>query len=216
MKTTKINQQKTSDKVWINEAGQEVPVNRLTKHEKDVERATAGLAKRALLVQDQIADLKRVIHDTCLKLYTSFLAEYNVEKVGKGKGGMTFFNFDRSIKIELQAKEPLSFDDNTIGLAKAKLEELLEDGLQSAKDFVKPLVMDAFNNSKGKLDPKQVLGLRRHKDRIKDARYSEACDLIDKAIRRSATKQYYKIWIKDAAGQYQDVQLNFATLSLED
>lgn len=213
MKTLTINQQKPADKIWKDEAGQQIPFNRINSHEKDLERSTAILAKQALVAQDVLMKLKKDIQETCIKLYVGFLNHHKVDKVGKGKGGMTFFNFDRSIKIELQSKEPLSFDDNTIELAKSKLEELLEDGLQSAKDFVKPLVMDAFNNSKGKLDPKQVLGLRRHKERIKDVRYSEAMDLIDLAIRKNATKQYYKVWIKDASGQYQDVQLNFASIN---
>ena len=72
--------------------------------------------------------------------------------------------------------------------------------------------MSAFETSRGKLDTKKVLSLKRHASRIKDKRYHEAMDLIDKAIRKPESKTYFRVWEKDENGQYKSVDLNFSSI----
>lgn len=211
MTKLKINQQKPTSPLWNDENGTAIPYNRTTKYERSAERATASLAKQALVLNASLTAFKQGLKQKALELYEQFCAE-NGGTIGKGKGGASFFNFDRSIKIEVRVNEPISFDENTIGLAKQKLDELLSDGLVDAKDFVKPLVMEAFQTTAGKLDTKRILGLQRHASRITDPRYAEAMALISKAIRRSSTKEYFQVWIKNEAGEYVDVQLNISAL----
>ena len=87
---------------------------------------------------------------------------------------------------------------------------MLFDNLYSiSSQFVGVL---AFTTSGGKLDAKNVLGLRRYADRITDPRYTEAMTLIDKAIRKPESKEYFRVWVKDNSGEYQDLQLNFSAL----
>ncbi|MBC7399821.1 MAG: DUF3164 family protein [Mucilaginibacter sp.] len=209
----KINQQKSTSLNWIDEAGSSIPYNRTTNYERNAERTTAKLAKSALALNANLTLFKSLFITEACKLYEAFCKENN-GKIGQGKGNATFYNFDRSIKIEVAIQEAIVFDENTIELAKAKLDDVLNDGLEGAKDFIKPLVMDAFKNTGGHLDTKRVLGLRRYSDRVQDSRYKEAMELIDKAIRKPKSKEYYRVWLKDAQGQYQDVQLNFTSIQL--
>lgn len=210
----KLNQQKSSNSMWLDEAGTSIPYNRTTPYERKAERVTVKLAKEAIRLNKLLTEYKDTIRHEVEELYELFLAENN-GTIGKNKGGATFFNFDRSIKIEVSVQDLISFDPNLIELAKAKLDEVLNDGLNGAKEFVKPLLMDAFKTSNGKLDTKRVLGLRRYADRVKDARYDEAMALIDKSIRRPKTREYFRVWVKDEAGEYQDIQLNFANIKNE-
>lgn len=207
-----INQQKSSDSTWTDEAGNAIPYNRTTTFERSVERNLAQIAKKAVSIHANLTDFKDELQQKAEELYEQFIKENGGKAPGKGKGGATFYNFDRSIKVEVAISEPPTFDENTIELAKAKLNEVLEDGLNGAKDYVKPLVMDAFQTSNGNLDHKRVLGLRRYAERINDARYTEAMSLIDKSIRRPRSKEYYRVWLKDSTGEYQNVQLNFSAV----
>lgn len=206
-----INQQKPSSPQWIDEAGTAIPYNRTTNYERKAERFTGKYAKQALNLNEALTAFKTALSKEVDELYDAFVKEKGSE-LGKGKGSITIYNFDRSIKIVCSVKEAITFDENTIALAKAKLDEVLNDGLQSAKDFVKPLVMDAFNNSKGNLDVKRVLGLKKYASKVSDKRYQEAMDLIDQSIRRPKSKEYHQVFIKDAAGEYINVQLNFASV----
>jgi hypothetical protein len=70
------------------------------------------------------------------------------------------------------------------------------------------MVMHAFETTRGKMDVKKILALKRYADRISDTRYSEAMKLIDEAIRRPSTATYYKVIVKNEHGQFVYVPLN--------
>lgn len=215
MKKITINQQKSSSPLWRDETGMEIPFNRITPYERLAERTTAKLAKEAEKVHNGLTEFKTLIKNEAIKLYEAFCKENN-GKIGQGKGNATFYNFDRSIKFEVAVNEAISFDENTIALAKTKLDDLLSEGLGGAKEWVKELVMDAFQTSGGKLDPKKILGLRRHAQRINDPRYDEVMKLIDKGIRKPKSKEYFRVWVRASNGEYDDIQLNFSAIGVED
>lgn len=205
----KVNQQKSSEQLWKDETGMQIPYARVSGYERKAERVLSKVAKDAIRLNAALASYKDSFRQEAQELYELFLKE-NGGKVGKGNA--TFYNFDRSLKVEVSVHDQISFDENLINLAKQKLDEVLNEGLDGAKDFIKPLVMDAFNTSNGKLDTKRVLGLRRHASRIKNAHYDEAMALIDKAIRRPSTREYYRVWVRDDKGEYKSVDLNFSSI----
>jgi hypothetical protein len=206
----KITKQTSKDKQWTDEAGNTIPFDRTTKYERAAENTVYSIATKAHKIHEALAEFKDTIRAEADRLYALFTKENG--QIGKGKGSATFFNFDRSIKVSVKVNDQITFDENTLDLAKTKLDELLNDGLKGAKDFVKPLVMDAFHQTNGRLDTKRVLGLRRYADRVRDPRYAEAMSLIDKAVRRPSSKEYFQVWVRDANGEYQDIQLNFASI----
>jgi len=213
MTTLTVNQQKSSDKVWLDEAGNGIPYDRTKGSERANERKLPSLAKERIKLREALELHKKKCFDIGMELYQIFIDENGGKAPkSKGKGNITRYNFDRSIKIEIKVNEAIQFDEALLQLAKDKLDDLLNDGLQSAKDFIKPLVMDAFNNSGGNLDTKRVLGLRRYADRIPDKRYREAMDLIDQAIRKPESKEYFSLYVKNDKGEYVDVHLNFSNI----
>lgn len=213
MKTLSINQQKPSADKWMDESGSLIPYKRVTPFERNAEKKLSSIAKGAMDLNSRLIAFKTKVKEEVLTLFEQFVAEND----GKaGKGNKQLFNFDRSIKVELDVKENIIIDESFVSLAKGELEELVSDGLTGAQDWIEPLVMDAFNTAGGKLDYKKVLGLKKHQSRIKDARFDKAMDFISKGIRRPSSKQYFRVYVRDEAGEYQSIKLNFSDVETED
>jgi hypothetical protein len=207
----KITKQTSKDEKWKDESGTAIPYNRITAFERSSEVTLYNLAVNANRINATLTEFKAKVKKEATRLYAQFLKE-NGGIIGKGKGGATFFNFDRSIKVEVSVNDQIVFDENTIGLAKNEMDLLMEEGLEGAKDFIKPILMDAFSTSNGKLDTKKVLGMKKWRSRVNHPRFDQMCEYIDKSIRIPSTKEYFRIWVRDEAGEYQNIQLNFASI----
>jgi len=90
---------------------------------------------------------------------------------------------------------------------------LLKDNLGKAADWIEPLILSAFEKSRGELDTDKVLSLKKHAKRITDPRYHKAMEYIDQAINRPTSKQYERVWVRNASGQYENIQLNFSAIN---
>lgn len=203
--------QTTKQAAWKDENGVVVPVNRLTKGEKLREKSAYQLVKQALDLNDRLEAFKGTIREVCLEVERIASEEMTVNREAM-KGNITWFNFDRSIKIERSISEPMSFDDMTITAAKAKLDEFLNQAIESKFDFAKEMIISAFETTKGKLDPKKITPLTRYEKRVNHPLFSEACRLIQQAIRRPDSKTYYRVWQKDGEGKYKAIELNFSNI----
>lgn len=207
----KYNQQKASDKVWTDESGTEIPYNRTTKVERLHERSSAKIAKAALDVNKRLVAFNDLISQLSQEAFDAYMKSKGIEK--KTKGNFTWYNFDRSIKIEINVNEPIVFDSLTITAAKEKLDEFLDANIESKNAFIKQMIIDAFETQRsGSLDTKQVLKLTSYEDKVKSPKFSEAIKLIREAIRRPKSKTYRRVWILDEAGKYQNVELNLSSL----
>lgn len=198
--------------MWNDEKGIAIPSNRVTKAEKFKEKASTGVAKKALKLSEDLIAFKTACKEACEKAYQKDL------EAGKAstKGGYTLYNFDKSVKIERTMNEAITFDENIIGAAKEKFDEFLTAGTQGIDEMVRALIMDAFSSTrKGKLDSKKIMSLLSYKERINEKKYPafhEALRLIEESIRRPDSKTYYRIWIKDNTNEYQNIDLNFSSI----
>lgn len=196
---------------WIDASGVQVPYSRTTKTERSKESSAAKLLKIAQGVEAQLVEFKAAIQSACETFYKEVLKEHNADKRER-KGNFTWYNFDKSIRVEVNATERIEFKSPEIGLAKEKLDSFIEEGLGTTDAFIKELVNDAFQNTKGSLDPKKVLSLLKHRSKTKAVKFHEALDLIEKSIERNSSKTYYKIAIKGNSGEYEYVKLNFSEI----
>lgn len=203
--------QTTKQPTWKDENGVTVPVNRLTKGEKLREKNAHQLVKQAEDLNKRLEAFKAQIREMCSEVERVASEELTVNRESL-KGNITWFNFDRSIKIERSISEPMTFDDLTITAAKYKLDEFLNDAIESKFDFAKEMIISAFETTKGKLDPKKITPLTRYEKRVNHKLFSEACALIQAAIRRPDSKTYYRVWQKDDEGKYKAVELNFSNI----
>ena len=205
---------KTKDQIWKDETGMTIPVNRVTKAERLTERKTAQIVKKALDLNSRLKDFKRFIKDTAKEIYNAHLKENGGKEKTDYKGNFTFYNFDRSVKVEVNVSEPIEFDDIHIQLAQEKLQEFLENNINADNEFIKQLVLDAFKTRRGKLDTKRVLNLTRYVDKVKDPLFKEAVELINKSIRRRPSRMYFRVFVKDDNGSYQNIDLNLSSVEV--
>lgn len=207
----KYTHQKSTDKLWIDESGQEIPYNRITKNERLNERLASKIAKEALSTHHKLVAFNKLITDYSHQAYDAFMKSKDIHK--KRKGNFLWFNFDRSIKIEIDVNSKIDFDSLTITAAKHKLDEFLDLTIKTEEEFVKDIIIGAFETKRsGDLDTKQVMKLTSYESRIKSPLFHEAMKLIRSAIRRPTSKTYRRISIKDENGKYQTIVLNASSL----
>ena len=208
-----IKQFTAKDKTWIDESGSLIPYNRTTPTERQREKSAFQLAKKAININNLLSDFKEFVSLATEEVLND-AREANEVKLDL-KGNYTWYNFDRSIKIQVDISEPIKFDEIQIAAAKEKLMNLIRTNI-SGDEFIISIVEDAFQTSTGRLDPKKILGLRKHSKRIKStllkAQWDETMSLIDESITRPKSKSYYKIWIKNSEGKYDGVELNFSAI----
>jgi|AntRauMFilla1563_2_1112583.scaffolds.fasta_scaffold00097_8 hypothetical protein len=204
-------QQRSKSQFWQDEAGISIPYNRVNKVERLHERLAAKIAKEAIATNKKLAALNELLKEYSQQAYDAYLNSEGIDPANR-KGNFIWHNFDGSIKIEVNVNEPIVFDSLIITAAKHKLDEFLDVQLASKNEFVKAMVIEAFETSRGKMDTKKVLGLTKHEERVNAPLFSEAVALINKAIRRPKSKTYRRVWLKDSEGQYQAVELNLSSL----
>jgi hypothetical protein len=205
-------EQTTKMQHWTDETGQIIPIGRITDLERFKERNAIKLVKESTKVSNAIAELKELVKNVCNDVYERHMKQSNVQPDKQGKGNYTWWNFDRTIKITVKINEQIAFDDLTIAAAKIKFDEFLENTIVAKDDFVKEMVSSAFEARGGKLDVKQVLSLIKYKSKVKNELFQEAIKLLEESIRRPKSKTYFQIWTKDDAGEYQLINLDFASL----
>lgn len=197
--------------MWNDEAGVSIPFNRITKAERLMERHSAKILRDATAVNAKLVALRDTISELSMEAYEAFMEEKNSNK--ESKGNFTWYNFNRSIKVEVSISEAIQFDDLTITAAKEKFQQFLEENVTSKIDFVKQMITDAFETQRNaKLDAKRVLSLIRYESKINNALFSEAVKLIQESIRRPKSKTYFRVWVKDESGAYKNVELNLSSL----
>jgi hypothetical protein len=202
----------SKDTIWIDESNASIPFNRITPTEKLFERSSAKLLKVALSLNKQLVEFKKLIQEASAEAFDAFMKSKEIIK--ESKGNFTWYNFNRSIKIEVSNSEPIKFDDLTILAAKDYLDQFLNENIESKNEFVKDMIKDAFSTQRnGQLDVKQVLKITKYKVRVGNELFTKACDCIIEAIRRPTSKTYFRIWVKDESGQYNNVELNISSIN---
>jgi hypothetical protein len=196
---------------WQDEAGKTMPYSSIKNSEKVYEMELFAVAKKALKVHNELEKLKAFIQASVNKCIDAFHRDYKGKKT-EFKGNYTIRNFNDTIKVEVSVSNPISFDDMTIQKARETFKEFLADGVTTKDDTIKQMVLDAFETSRGRLDVDKIMSLKRYSDRIDDPRWKKAMKLIDQAIRRPSTAKYFRVWVKDDAGKYQNITLALANV----
>jgi Protein of unknown function (DUF3164) len=202
---------KPKDKFWIDESGTQIPVNRINRVERLHERYAGKIIKQALDLNKRLLAFNQMLSELSQDAFDAYMASKGIDK--KTKGNFTWFNFDRSVKIEVNVNEPIVFDSLVITAAKHKLDLFLDQSIDSKNNFVKAMIIEAFETQRnGYLDVKQVLKLTSYENRIKHPLFTEAIKLIREAIRRPKTKIYRRVWLKNSDGKYKIVELNLSKM----
>ncbi|MDZ4210433.1 MAG: DUF3164 family protein [Methylotenera sp.] len=202
--------QTRKDKQWYDESGNLIPFARLTKLEVMRESEISKILKDAIFINKKLREFKDAVRDASERIVQEFMEQKNLESIGKGN--VTLYNFDRSVKVEVSISDRIEFDDLTMKACKEKFDSFLADNVEERQQFIKEMVNDAFSTSRGKLDSKKVMGLLKYESKVKDAKFQEAMTLLKESIRRPDSRTYYRVWLKDGSGEYQNIDLNFSSI----
>ena len=205
------NFQKQNAPAWIDEAGIQLPAKRLLKSEKFAERKAEKLFKSATKVRQLLESLKAEMTEEC-KAVMEQVYDDNGQDPDKSKGNFTWYNFDHSMKIEVNIQDRTEFDETLIQLAKNKLDEFLDNSVTTDDEFIKQFVVDAFSKQRGGLDAKKVLSLLRYRSKVSNPLFQEAIALVEKSIRHPDSKRYFRLWVRNIEGQYEAINLNFSNI----
>lgn len=201
-------------KKWIDENGLEIPANRITKSEKLKEQAAERLLKKAKKLSKELAAFKDEVASTADEILELVFDENGASREGH-KGNFSFYNFDRTIKLEVDNQERIEFDDALIAVAKQHFDEFLTNSSTGVDEMIRQLILDAFSTSRGRLDTKKVLSLVKYRQRVpanKYPQFHQAIDAVEKAICRPDSKLYFRIAERDTEGKYKPVNLNFSAI----
>ena len=207
-----LKQQTKANPIWVDEKGMEVQFKRTSECERLKEKEAFRIAKEAVGLNKELTEFKERLRGSVDKVVKVFMKENGIDIIGKGKGNFTFFNFDRSIKIEVNNNDTIVFDEMLIAGAKAKLDVFLSDNVSTTDEVIKALVMDAFSSQKGKLDTKKVLSLLKYRSKVVNKVFIEALDMVEKAMSINGSKTYYKVALLQEDGSYEYIKLDLSSI----
>ena len=128
------------------------------------------------------------------------------------KGSYSLFCFNRTIKVERSVHGNPTFDESTIEAAKIKFDQYMNENISGTEDFIKDMIIEAFESRNGQLDKNRINKLVGYKNRSKVKLFQEACDLLSTAARYSSSSIYYRVWEKDQNGKYKNLDIQFSSL----
>jgi hypothetical protein len=203
--------QTTKDKMWIDEAGISIPLNRVTKAEKLKERNVGKLLKEFQSYRKHGLKVMDLAIKLCNETYEAEMLEKGVESEAL-QTGYTFYCFNRAVKVERNVRGNPTYDDATMKAAKIKFDEYMAVNVSGSEEFIKDMILSAFESKNGQFDKNRINKLISYKNRSKKAQFREACELLSTAVRYPSKSVYYRVWIKDELGKYQNINVQFSNI----
>ncbi|MCB5265665.1 MAG: DUF3164 family protein [Candidatus Cloacimonetes bacterium] len=186
--------------------GREFPVKVLHTEIVEKDAAVKKAMECALKLQERIINDKQKL----IGFIESYLNDAAKRNGLEWKGNALLISFDEKYRVELRYREKIQFGIE-LQLAKQKIDECIRVWSVDSNDNLKAIINEAFQvDKRGQLARYRIFALRRYK--IKDPIWKEAMELIDKAIMVTSTKQYISFAVRDDAGNYNKIVLNFSTL----
>lgn len=183
---------------------------------KPIDLQRDELVRELLTDAIELRDVLRTFKSRVFADLAAFVAlsieQYGVVPRGRkegGKGNVTFYSFDGSLKINLAIAENMQFDER-LRAAKELIDECITEWTQGSRAEIQVLVQAAFQTDKeGNINTGRVLGLRRLE--IKDPRWKTAMQAIGESLQVVGSKEYVRFYERVGdSDQYRAVVLDIA------
>jgi hypothetical protein len=147
----------------------------------------------AVALSDQVTRFKQHLFDN-LGAYEALLAEQYGATIGGKKGNKTLMTYDGLFKITVQVADNIVFGPE-LQVAKALVDECLNEWAEDARDEIRAIVTRAFNTDKaGQINRSEIFMLLRLQ--IEDARWKSAMQAIRDAMRVEGSKTYVRCYMR--------------------
>jgi hypothetical protein len=189
--------------------GRQVPEGMVKDIDKRRDETVRRVAAEAAKMKEILAEFKDKIRDDIMSFVEMSAGQYGVKWGGK-KGNIALTTYDGKFKLLVAMNDNLVFDER-LQVAKELIGKCLDRWSEGAQPEIRLLVNDAFQVDKtGKISTSRVLGLRRLD--IQDANWKKAMEAITDSVQVTGTKQYLRIYERDARGEYRMIPLDVAAL----
>jgi hypothetical protein len=189
--------------------GRQVPVKMVKEIDKLRDQTVRHVADEAVKMKGVLVEFKSKIRDEIFSFVEKSAGEYGVKWGGK-KGNVSLLSYDGQYKLIIAMNDNVTFDER-LQVARELIGKCLDKWSKGVRAEIRLLVNDAFQVDKtGKISTARVLGLRRLD--IQDADWQKAMTAITESVQITGTKQYLRVYERDASGEYQMIPLDVAAL----
>jgi hypothetical protein len=189
--------------------GRQVPKDLVKNIDIQRDITVRRIADEAMKMKSILTDFKNQIRDEIIKFCELSADQYGVKWGGK-KGNITLTTYDGQFKLVVAMNDNITFDER-LQVARDLIGKCLKKWSSGARQEICVLVNDAFQVDKqGKISTARVLGLRRLD--IQDKDWQTAMTAITESVQITGTKQYLRVYERDANGEYQNIPLDVAAL----
>ncbi|WP_346236125.1 DUF3164 family protein [Niabella insulamsoli] len=199
---------------WRDADGQEVPYKFIPSADRVKESLAGSLLKKAVKLEQLLLDFYDDLKAGFDKVYNQMLEDYKLRynKDRKIKGSYSWYNFDKSIKIESRISDMVKWDEAMMNEARELLDSYLSQNLTAANELIRGLVQSAFHNTKGMIDTGKVFQILKYEERIRHKDFQKACKLMRNAQSVANSKRYMIVSVKEDDGTYRAINLNFSSI----
>jgi hypothetical protein len=189
--------------------GRQVPADMVKDIDKQRDETVRRIAARAMEMKGVLAEFKNGIRDDIYAFVETSAGKYGVKWGGK-KGNIALTTYDGQFRLVVSMNDSITFDER-LQIARELIGKCIEKWSDGARSEIRVLVNDAFQVDKtGKISTARVLGLRRLD--IQDKDWQRAMTAITESVQITGTKQYLRIYERDASGEYRMIPLDVAAL----
>jgi hypothetical protein len=189
--------------------GSLIPIDLVKEIDKLRDSVVREIVSEAIKLSDVLSDFKaRAMGD--IETFIALSAEkYKVNYGGK-KGNVSLMSFDGAYKVMIAISDRICFDER-LQIAKQLIDECFKEWTSDSRVEIKALIDMAFKVDKqGKINTERILGL--HRLNITHVKWQTAMAAINDSIMVSSTKEYIRIYKRDAKGDYHQINLDVAAL----
>ena len=198
---------------WANGDKQDVPiayVSKLQKMEDKKVHAIFAVLKGAF---ESLKNKKKDIKKHADQLIQTYFTENNLNQE---QSSFTFYNFDKSLMLEIDSSKPMEYDINLIEQASKHFKTYLDLSTENIEPAFKGLIEDMILNvQKDRMNAGTVKKLEKAGRRINHPEIKNALEVIDRAQGRGLTKIYYRIRVRTDEGKYELLDVNFSAINIE-
>lgn len=215
MKSQNVKIHTSKDSVWVNAAGDQVPLKFVPKSDKQKEAHAGKIYRAALNVEKVLNEFYDLMREALEEIQKVVKEEYELKakkEKKQGKGSFTWYNFDKSLKVEADVNDIVKWDEALMTEALQLLNQYIDNSLNETNVLIKKLINDAFANSKGMIDSRKVFQLLKYEKEIRSTKFQKACELMKAAQGIDKTKLYMRVWERTESGEYRNINLNFSTI----
>ena len=185
--------------------GRLVPLGNIKEIDKERDALVREIVAKAKQVAGSLESFKReALGD--IQAFAELSAERYEVKLGGVKGNIDLTTFDGEYRVRRAMADVLAVDERILAV-KALFDACINGWAEGSNDNLRALLNHAFRmDREGNLNIKALLGLRQIQ--INDPKWNAAMEALAETIRVVQTREYIRIYKRDATGKYQQMNLD--------